>query len=208
MPMLDISKLWGLTPNGTEKGKPTRVRPCGKMEFRCPACAQEGHDKGYDHLVVFKDNTNFGCSKFTKDSGPEFEKHRDDIWRRVGVGTKSTRRPEPFISPRKIAKAGTLIAKHDADLAEERRKTLELRAKTKLNNPTQHIVYSKNQMSNGTFGTPFSVSHQSPSPYIKNIPNGNTVKTIPPCSSDLRKVVPKVPNQQAQAKNRNPTSPA
>lgn len=178
--MLDISKLWGMTQNGAERGKPTRVRPCGKMEFRCPACALEGHDKGYDHLVVFKDNTNFGCSKFTKDSGPEFEKHRNEIWKRVGIGTKATHRPEPFISPRKITKSGTLIAKHDADLAEERRKTLELRAKAKLNQPTQHIVYNANKMSNGTFGTPFSVSHQSPSPLYNNIPNGNTDKTIPP----------------------------
>lgn len=179
MPMLDINKLKGWRNGVVWQGQPTRTRPCGKQEFQCPACAAEGHDKGYDHLVVFKDNTNFGCSKYNKESGLDAIQHRDRIWKMVGIGKKAGR-PEPFVSPRKITKAGTLIAKHDADLAEERRRTLEIRAKARLAQPIQHIVVSSNQMSNGTFGTPFSFSHQSPTPLYNNKPNGNTVKTIPP----------------------------
>lgn len=200
---LNTSKLIGWGSNGPQRGRPTRTRSCGKVEFQCPACAAEGHDKGYDHLVIYKDGIHYGCSKYNLESGLDAIQHRDQIWKMVGIGKKAGR-PEPFISPRKITKNGTLLAKHDADIATDRRITLKLReehnakvaaekeeqsrlltkALIELNKeaeqPTQHIVVSSNQMSNGTFGTPFSFSHQSPTPLYNNKPNGNTVKTIPP----------------------------
>jgi hypothetical protein len=181
------------------------------MEFRCPACAAEGHDIDYDHLVVFKDKLNFGCSKYTKNSGLDFIAHRDKIRIKVGIAAGSLRRLEPFISPRKINQTGTRIARHDADLdadrltrerlqrehlaklkmeheekvrkEEEHRQYLERNHEERLKlqkESTQHIGSLSNKMSNGTFGTAFSFSHQSPSPLIKypNIPPA--ARTIPP----------------------------
>lgn len=48
----------------------------GKITARCPACAEEGHDRTGGHLVVF-DNGRFSC---IADEG-----HRPRIWELVGI---------------------------------------------------------------------------------------------------------------------------
>ena len=70
MSALDLSKL--------EKAKHTEG---GIIIARCPACAEQGHDKTGEHLSVWPSGK-FACVQF---SGPEGSEHRKRIFALVGV---------------------------------------------------------------------------------------------------------------------------
>lgn len=189
MPMLNTNKLKGRGSKGSwQIGVPTRVRQNGNKEFQCPACEEEGHDLGGEHLVILGNGTNYGCVKYPKNSAG-YLKHRDRIWQLVGIKTKEGR-PVVFCEPRKVYKEGTLICKHQANLDQERVETLKLRQEYNkrmlekenklISVATQYIESLDKVVQNGTFGTPFLVSHQSPSPYNNNTSTEYEHKTIPP----------------------------
>ena len=52
----------------------------GAIAARCPACAEEGHDRKGEHLIVFSDGK-FGCVKHQGDNA-----HNRRIWQLVGDG--------------------------------------------------------------------------------------------------------------------------
>lgn len=56
---------------------------------RCPACAEEGHDRRGDHLIVFRDGR-FGCVVFPG-VAPSAHRHRQRIWQLVGTGATGAR---------------------------------------------------------------------------------------------------------------------
>jgi hypothetical protein len=64
---LDVSRL--------EK---IRRHPCGKITSRCPACAEEDHDRRGEHLAIFP-NGKFACAAHPGDGG-----HRRRIFQLVG----------------------------------------------------------------------------------------------------------------------------
>jgi hypothetical protein len=70
MSALDLSKL--------EKAK---HKEGGIIIARCPACAEQGHDKTGNHLSIFA-NGRFGCVQFPRETGLE---HRKRIFELVGV---------------------------------------------------------------------------------------------------------------------------
>lgn len=71
---LDLSKL---------TNRRSRIKD-GKQVLiaRCPACAEEGHDRAGEHLIVFQ-NGRFACVLHTGD-GADARRHRRSIWRLAG----------------------------------------------------------------------------------------------------------------------------
>jgi hypothetical protein len=60
------------------------VRHGERIEARCPACAEAGHDKSGNHLTVYPSGA-FACVQFPKDQGKE---HRKRIFALAGVRDK------------------------------------------------------------------------------------------------------------------------
>ncbi len=68
---LDISKL-------------RKVRTCGaKITAQCPACAESGHDRTSDHLVINDDGA-FACVVYPGDS-PDAKAHRKRVFALCGI---------------------------------------------------------------------------------------------------------------------------
>lgn len=67
----------------------------GKLEARCPACAELGEDETGNHLFVM-DSGKFGCIVKAGDNGKE---HRRRIWQLVGDTATDTPRPSPAPRP-------------------------------------------------------------------------------------------------------------
>jgi hypothetical protein len=84
-----------------------RDRPGGGFQARCPACAEDGHDKDGTHLWVKADGR-FGCCVHPKDTG-----HRKRIWKLAG---KSERRALSVQLP--TLKPLATVRIHRAGLAE------------------------------------------------------------------------------------------
>jgi hypothetical protein len=71
----------------------------GKTVARCPACAEDGHDKTGDHLVI-DEAGRFGCVKYPGAAGAD---HRRRVF--ALVGEKSTRQQAPLKTPQRAAKS-------------------------------------------------------------------------------------------------------
>lgn len=61
----------------------------GSEVYRCPACAEDGHDNKGEHLIIYPDGR-FGCVAFPDESGVD---HRKRIFALVGSNSVV---PYPF----------------------------------------------------------------------------------------------------------------
>ena len=84
--MLDLSKLENVRQRS------------GKVEARCPACAQMGADTSGNHLYIGVDGR-FGC---IVNQGPDGEAHRKEVWRLTGSADAA--QPKPIPAKRKAAR--------------------------------------------------------------------------------------------------------
>ena len=67
---------------GIDIAKLELVKQCGNQIIaRCPACAEEGHDRKGDHLCVYEGGR-FSCVLFGGKAGHQ---HRQRIFQLVGV---------------------------------------------------------------------------------------------------------------------------
>lgn len=78
IPILDIEKLNHV------------LEKSGKITAQCPACAEDGHDRNGDHLVIYPSGK-FGCIKI-RDSG-----HRRRIKQLVGAVKARSYPPTPVV---------------------------------------------------------------------------------------------------------------
>jgi hypothetical protein len=83
--MLDLAKLENVRHRG------------GKIEARCPACAEQGADRTGNHLFI-ADDGKFGCILF---SGPAGDDHRKRIFALVGDGEATAQARPVLIAPKK-----------------------------------------------------------------------------------------------------------
>lgn len=58
-------------------------KPDGSKVYRCPVCAEEGHDNKGEHLIIYPDGA-FGCVVMPGETGIA---HRERIYALVGIST-------------------------------------------------------------------------------------------------------------------------
>ena len=87
--MLDLAKLENVRHRG------------GKIEARCPACAEAGADTSGNHLYIGADGR-FGC---IVNQGPDGEAHRKEVWRLTGSADAA--QPKPFTAKPKASRTKT-----------------------------------------------------------------------------------------------------